>query len=72
MGGDPDKEPPFFFQKNSQNVDISGEFPYPKHSSDVHFEMEMVVALKSGGADIAEASARSRLRLWIGPDMTRA
>ena len=72
MGGDPDKEPPFFFQKNSQNVDISGEFPYPKHSSDVHFEMEMVVALKSGGADIAEASALDHVYGYgLGLDMTR-
>ena len=72
MGGDPDKEPPFFFQKNSQNVDISGEFPYPKRSSDVHFEMEMVVALKSGGADIAEASALDHVYGYgLGLDMTR-
>ena len=72
MGGDPDKEPPFFFQKNSQNVDISGEFPYPKHSNDVHFEMEMVVALKTGGADIAEADALDHVFGYgIGLDMTR-
>ena len=72
MGGDPDKEPPFFFQKNSQNVDISGEFPYPKRSSDVHFEMEMVVALKSGGADITEASALDHVYGYgLGLDMTR-
>ena len=72
MGGDPDKEPPFFFQKNSQNVDISGEFPYPKHSNDVHFEMEMVVALKTGGADIAETDALDHVFGYgIGLDMTR-
>ena len=27
MGGDPDREEPFFFQKNAQNADNSGEFP---------------------------------------------
>ncbi len=27
MGGDPDREPPFFFQKNPDNLDCSGEFP---------------------------------------------
>ena len=48
MGGDPDREPPFFFQKNADNLDPSGEFPYPPHSSDVHHEIEMAVALKSG------------------------
>ena len=27
MGHDPDREPPFFFQKNAENLDPSGEFP---------------------------------------------
>ena len=27
MGGDPDREAPFFFQKNPDNLDPSGEFP---------------------------------------------
>ncbi len=52
MGHDPDRESPFFFQKNPDNLDPSGEFPYPPHSTDVHHEMEMAVALKSGGKDI--------------------
>ncbi|MBX2855586.1 MAG: fumarylacetoacetate hydrolase family protein [Rhodobacteraceae bacterium] len=52
MGGDPDREPPFFFQKNPDNIDASGEFPYPVKSSDVHHELEMLVALKSGGVNI--------------------
>ena len=52
MGHDPDKEPPFFFQKNPDNLDTSGEFPYPPASNDVHHEIEMVVALKSGGVNI--------------------
>lgn len=52
MGHDPDREPPFFFQKNPNNLDPSGEFPYPPHSSDVHHETEMLVALKSGGVNI--------------------
>ena len=49
MGHDPNKEPPFFFQKNPDNLDTGGEFPYPPASNDVHHEIEMVVALKSGG-----------------------
>src|SRR5210317_883348 len=52
MGGDPNRETPFFFQKNPDNLDASGEFPYPPHSADVHHEIEMAVALKSGGANI--------------------
>ena len=52
MGHDPDREPPFFFQKNSSNLDPSGEFPYPPKTSDVHHEVELVVALKSAGTNI--------------------
>jgi fumarylpyruvate hydrolase len=57
MGGDPDKEEPFFFQKNPNNLDLSGEFPYPDKSTDVHHEIELLVALKSGGTNIPLASA---------------
>jgi len=57
MGGDPDKEEPFFFQKNPNNIDLSGEFPYPDKSSDVHHEIELLVALKSGGTNIPLAKA---------------
>ena len=52
MGGDPDREPPFFFQKNPDNLDPSGAFPYPPRSSDVHHEAEVAVFLKSGGGEI--------------------
>lgn len=61
MGGDPDREPPFFFQKNPDNLDTSGTFPYPAQSTDVHHEMEMLVALGSGGIDIAEEDALDRV-----------
>ena len=72
MGHDPDKEPPFFFQKNGDNVDSSGEFPYPPQTNDVHFEVEMIVALKSGGANISEADAMQHVFGYgIGLDMTR-
>ena len=72
MGHDPDKEPPFFFQKNSENVDTCGEFPYPPQTSDVHFEMEMIVALKSGGVDICEEDALNHVFGYgLGLYMTR-
>ena len=53
MGDDPDRDPPFFFQKNPNNLDASGAFPYPQKTDDVHYEIEMAVALKSGGTDIS-------------------
>jgi fumarylpyruvate hydrolase len=72
MGHDPDREPPFFFQKNPDNLDFSGEFPYPPHTEDVHHEIEMVVALGKGGANIPVESALDHV--WgygVGLDMTR-
>ena len=72
MGGDPNREEPFFFQKNAQNADTSGEFPYPPESSDVHHEMELVVALKSGGANISVEDALNHVYGYApGLDMTR-
>ena len=57
MGHDPDREDPFFFQKNPDNLDVSGVFPYPTKTSDVHHEAEMLVALKSGGTNIPVGDA---------------
>jgi fumarylpyruvate hydrolase len=73
MGYDPDREPPFFFQKNPDNVVLNnGDFPYPDQSSDVHHEIEMLVALKSGGKDIAvEDALNCVFGYGVGLDMTR-
>lgn len=72
MGHDPDREPPFFFQKNPDNLDPSGEFPYPDHSSDVHFEAELAVALSSGGRNIPVGSALEHVYGYaLSLDMTR-
>ena len=72
MGGDPDREAPFFFQKNPDNLDQSGEFPYPARSEDVHHELEMLVALKSGGTGIAVADALDHVYGYaVALDMTR-
>lgn len=72
MGHDPNKEPPFFFQKNPDNVIIDGTFPYPDKSSDVHYELEMLVAIGKGGVNIPVESALDHV--WgygVGLDMTR-
>ena len=72
MGHDPEKEPPFFFQKNAENIDSSGEFPYPPETNDVHFEVEMIVALKGGGTNIELAEAMQFVFGYgVGLDMTR-
>jgi fumarylpyruvate hydrolase len=73
MGHDPNREPPFFFQKNPDNVILSGEkFPYPPKTSDLHFEIELVVALGKGGTDIPVTKALEHVFGYcVGLDMTR-
>jgi fumarylpyruvate hydrolase len=72
MGHDPHKEPPFFFQKNPDNLVLSGDFPYPPATSDVHHEIEMVVAISKGGKDIPVEAALDHVYGYaVGLDMTR-
>jgi fumarylpyruvate hydrolase len=73
MGHDPTREDPFFFQKNPDNLVIGGgDFPYPPRSSDVHHEIELVVALSRGGTDIPVESALDCVYGYaVSLDMTR-
>ena len=73
MGHDPLREPPFFFQKNPDNLLPAGQdFPYPACSADVHFEVELVVALKAGGENIALTQAPDCIfGHAVGIDFTR-
>ncbi|PKA42490.1 5-carboxymethyl-2-hydroxymuconate isomerase [Rhizobium sullae] len=73
MGHDPSREPPFFFQKNADNLLPSGKpFPYPPLSNDVHYEAECVIALKSGGANIPlEKALHCIYGYAVGIDFTR-
>lgn len=71
--GHSDREAPFFFLKPADAVVPSGsEFPYPPQTKDVHHEMELVVALKSGGTDIPVDGALTHVFGYAaGLDMTR-
>lgn len=77
MGGDPTREPPFFFNKTADALQVvpagrTVAHPYPPMSSNYHHEIEMVVALKSGGKDIPVEDALSHVFGYgIGLDMTR-
>jgi fumarylpyruvate hydrolase len=72
MGHDPSREPPFFFQKNADNLYQGDSFPYPPLSSSVHYEVELVMALSSGGADIPAEEALSKIYGYgVGIDFTR-
>ena len=71
MGFDPDKEPPFFFQKNPDNIFL-GDFPYPSETNALHFEIELVVALSKGGTNIPSETALDHVFGYaVGLDMTR-
>jgi fumarylpyruvate hydrolase len=72
-GDDPDETPPFFFIKPRDAVgDYRDNFPYPPMTKELRYEAEMVVALKSGGANISQADALSHVYGYsIGLDMTR-
>lgn len=73
MGSDPTREPPFFFMKPADAViDAHGVIPFPSATNDLHHEVELVVALGGGGANIAPADALALV--WgygVGLDLTR-
>jgi fumarylpyruvate hydrolase len=73
MGGDPSREPPFFFTKPADAVLTGGaDMPYPTGTSDLHHEMELVAAIGRGGAAIAPAEALAHVYGYAaGLDMTR-
>ncbi|MCC7283937.1 MAG: fumarylacetoacetate hydrolase family protein [Acetobacteraceae bacterium] len=73
MGHDPTREPPFFFAKHADTVaPEGGVLPYPVATKDLHHEIELVVAIGKGGADIAEADALGHVYGYaVGLDMTR-
>ena len=73
MGHDPDRELPFFFQKNPDNLVLNNQdFPYPTMTSNLHHEIELVVAMGQGGRDIPAANALAHVYGYaLGIDLTR-
>ena len=76
MGNDPDREPPFFFMKPADALQVvppdGAEHPYPPKTANYHFEVEMVVAIGKGGRDIPVETALEHVYAYgIGLDMTR-
>jgi len=73
MGHDPDREPPFFFMKPAVAVvPNGGRLAFPPATDDLHHEVELVVALRTGGADISEDEALDHVFGYaVGLDMTR-
>jgi len=73
MGSDPDREPPFFFMKPADAILLPGRsMPYPPATSNLHHEIELVLAIRTGGHDIAAEAALGHIYGYaVGLDMTR-
>ncbi|MGJ3230410.1 MAG: fumarylacetoacetate hydrolase family protein [Oceanicaulis sp.] len=72
MGSDPDREPPFFFTKPRDAVFSADAAPYPPATEDLHYEVELVLALGGGGADLEPETAGSSVYACaVGVDLTR-
>ncbi|MBB3992431.1 fumarylpyruvate hydrolase [Sulfitobacter undariae] len=73
MGNDPDREPPFFFTKPADAAcDTPCTIPYPSLTNDLHHEIELVIAIGKGGANIKAADVMDHI--WgasVGIDLTR-
>jgi fumarylpyruvate hydrolase len=67
------RDPPFFFAKPADAIVPDGAtVPYPSLTKDMHHEVELVVALRSGGRNIALDRALDCI--WgycVGIDLTR-
>ncbi len=72
MGGDPTKDEPVIFDKPADSVVIKGaDTPYPPMSRDLHHEIELVVAIGVGGANITADTALAHVYGYAaGIDMT--
>ena len=77
MGSDPNREPPFFFQKPTDAIQFVApgtvaDHPYPTLTKNYHYEVELIAAIGRGGRNIPAASALDHV--WgytLGLDMTR-
>ncbi len=69
----PERGPPFFFMKPANSIVADGkDMQYPNLSKDVHHEVEMVVAIGKGGANIPADKALEHVYGYgVGLDMTR-
>jgi fumarylpyruvate hydrolase len=72
MGGDPDREPPFFFAKPADAVTTAPVVPFAPATERLDYEGELVVAIGTGGANIDSARALAHVFGYTaGCDLTR-
>jgi fumarylpyruvate hydrolase len=62
MGGDPEREPPFFFAKPADAIVADGAIlPFPRATANLHHEVELAVAVGAAGADWTAAQAEAAI-----------
>ncbi|MEQ8206373.1 MAG: fumarylacetoacetate hydrolase family protein [Woeseia sp.] len=73
MGGNPEREEPFYFTKSAHAVTASGStIPYPAETSNFHHEIELVIAIGKSGFELDQAAALELVFGYAsGLDMTR-
>lgn len=79
MGSDPTREPPFFFCKANDAQSIIpvspnkvNDLPYPPKTQNLHYEVELVVAIGQDGANLSAEQAKDLIFGYaVGLDMTR-
>jgi len=73
MGSDPDRPAPFFFSKPADAVVETGRrLPFPSKTAELHHEVELVIALGAGGANVKPVDAPALIfGHAVGIDLTR-
>lgn len=73
MGKDPDREAPFFFTKPADAaLDTPCTVPYPPLTENLHYEIELIIAIGKGGSNVGESNVMDHV--WgasVGIDLTR-
>ncbi|EAQ36056.1 fumarylacetoacetate (FAA) hydrolase [Nitrobacter sp. Nb-311A] len=71
--GNDERAPPFFFAKHADMIEADGAvIPYPPLTRDLHHEVELIVAMKSGGLRIPADTALNHVYGYaVGIDLTR-
>jgi fumarylpyruvate hydrolase len=73
MGSDPKVESPVFFTKPADAIVASGAtVPYPPRTDNLHYEVELVVAIGGAGRNITASQALAHVFGYaVGNDLTR-
>ena len=72
MGGDPDREEPFFFTKPADAITLANEVTFPSRTQDLHHEMELIIAIGLAGSELSLEQAPDHIFGYgAGVDLTR-